>query len=766
MVKKQVFNSVGKSTPEELFVDIGLTIICIDESDVIHFISGDYKRYFLEEKELPTNLVGTLLPEIEIQLLKCFEQIKHSDANTLKTNIYDIEDRKCITVEIRKTLKFQDKKRLYVVKLQNEVIATLYDIEYDKRLSIALNEYPLKKIQRDSPIKSVSYKHKNKFKTFADSAGVGWIFLDLKLNILSCASEISHFFGVEFENTRNMIKRFSEAIVGYDIEDLCKQVIKTEELCVVEVQNNYGVWFSTTIQLDKDDLGQPMGILLSFFNIHEYKVQQIENKKIIDFFGKLVKTSPAVIMTYDVNKQQFSYVSSSIARFAGYAQSQNDVFKDAFFKNIIFSEDITLLKAHYENVARKNLSIPIQIEYRIVHKVTKEPIWLLATSSVYQRNAKGEVLSIITSTQNINETKKIKQELAEFTERVQAAFKCSRSAIWEWSSGKKNKAWWSEELCDLTGWNREEIGSSFRQLFGFIHKNDRVLFIKSMKSLIRKNKHYEKDIRIKTKENQFKWFKISANSNDSSNKKQMKVVGTLTYIHENKEAENKLRKLNEELERFAYLASHDLKEPLNTITSFIGLFKEEFFDALEADAKQYLQFIEGATIRMGSLIRDLMTYSQLENISLRRKSNNLNLIIGNVLNDLDEAIQASGAIIFVSELPKQVLCDRTQIRQLFQNLISNSIKYQYKNEVPKIDIGSIEKKEFYEFFIKDNGIGIAKKHHKRIFEVFKRLHLPEDYEGNGIGLANCSRIISNHHGNIWLTSELNSGTTFYFTLPK
>ncbi len=766
MVKKQAFNSLGKSSPEELFVDIGLTIICVDESCVIHFISGDYKRYCKVEKELITNLVGTLLPEIEIQLLKCFEQIKHSDANTLRTNIYDIDDRKCILVEIRKTLKFQDGKRLYVVKLQNEVISTLYDINYDKRLDIALDECTSIKIQRNLPIKDDLYRRKNKFKAFADNAGVGWIFLDLKLNILSCASEISHFFGVEFENSSNMIKKFSEAIVGHDIESLCKQVLNTEELCVVEVQNNYGIWFSATIQLDKDDLGQPMGLLLSFFNIHEYKVQLIERKKINDFFGKLVKTNPAVIMTYDIKKQQFSYVSSNIARFAGYNEKKDVVFNNEFFKSIIYPEDVSLLNTHYLDVAKKKLTIPQQIEYRIIDKVTKKPIWLLATSSIYQQNTEGEVLTIITSTQNINDTKNIKQELAVFTKRVQAAFKCSKSAIWEWSNDKKNKAWWSEELCDLTGWSTVEIGNSFRKLLGFIHENDRILFIKSLRSLSNKNKHYEKDIRIKTRDNQFKWFKISAKINEGEVHKQKKVIGTLTYIHEKKEADNKLKKLNEELERFAYLASHDLKEPLNTINSFVDLFKEEFFDNLEADAQQYIQFIEGATIRMGSLIKDLLAYSQLEYTFLKQVKNDLNLVVTDVLKDLKGAIEASEAMIFVSELPKKVICDQTQIRQLFQNLIINSIKYQYKSNVPKIKIGVTEKKEFYEFFIADNGIGIDKKHHKRIFEVFKRLHMPEEYEGNGIGLANCNRIINNHHGAIWLTSEPNSGTTFYFTLPK
>ncbi|WP_010180240.1 ATP-binding protein [Aquimarina agarilytica] len=766
MIKKQTFSSLKKSTPEELFVDIGLTIICVDENCVIHFISGDYKRYCIVKKELVTNLVGTLLPEIEVQLLKCFQQIKHSDSSILKTTIYDIEDRKCIIVEIRKTLKFQGGKRLYVIKLQNEVISALYDINYDEQLSIALNERSFENTPRNLPIKDDFYKHKNKFKTFADSAGVGWIFLDLKLNILSCASEISHFFGIEFENSREMIKKFSEAIIGHDIESLCKQVINTGELCVVEVQNNYGIWFSATIQLDKDDLGQPMGLLLSFFNIHEYKVALIERKKVNDFFGKLVKTSPAVITTYDIKKQQFSYVSSNIARFAGYTERKNEVFNNDFFMSIIYNNDISLLNAHYDDVAQKNGAIPLQIEYRILHKETKKPVWLLATSSVYQRSAAGEVLSIITSTQNINDTKKIKQELAVFTERVQAAFKCSRSAIWEWSSGQKNKAWWPEELCDLIGWSSSEIGSSFRQLLGFIHNDDRELFIKSLKLLSQENKHYEKDIRIKTKQRQFKWFRISAKINESEIDNQKKVVGTLTYIHEKKQAEHKLKKLNEELERFAYLASHDLKEPLNTITSFIGLFKEEFYEALESDAQQYLQFIEGATIRMGSLIKDLLAYSQLENVSLKQEANNLNLIVADVLNDIKKTIHVSGALICVSELPKEVICDRTQIRQLFQNLITNSIKYQCKNTIPKITIGCVDRKEFYEFFIKDNGIGIHKKHYKRIFEVFKRLHLPEDYEGNGIGLANCNRIINNHHGNIWLTSELNSGTTFYFTLPK
>ena len=163
---------------------------------------------------------------------------------------------------------------------------------------------------------------------------------------------------------------------------------------------------------------------------------------------------------------------------------------------------------------------------------------------------------------------------------------------------------------------------------------------------------------------------------------------------------------------------------------------------------KYLNFIEKASSRMIKLTNDLLVYSQLDDKSLNFESVNLNDLISKIEDDLRSIISETDAKISVDALPN-IVCDASQIKQLFQNLISNSLKYR-SDKTPEIHISYIEKALYYEFSIRDNGIGIQKKYHKQIFEVFKRLHSQKEYEGTGIGLANCKRIIDNHDGKIWV----------------
>ncbi len=221
---------------------------------------------------------------------------------------------------------------------------------------------------------------------------------------------------------------------------------------------------------------------------------------------------------------------------------------------------------------------------------------------------------------------------------------------------------------------------------------------------------------------------------------------------------------NKELEQFAYLASHDLKEPLRTVENYIQLFEEDYKNELDDKGLKYLNTVIGATKRMDNLIKTLLEFSRL---GINRKLSMVDCkhVIEDVLADLDSAISSSGAIIDVLNMPTINLFE-SEIRQLFQNLITNAIKFRKKDIVPLIRIGAEKINGGWKFSVSDNGIGIPAAYHKRVFEIFQRLHTSKQYEGTGIGLAHCKKIIQLHLGEIWIESTEGAGTIFYFTIPK
>ena len=230
-----------------------------------------------------------------------------------------------------------------------------------------------------------------------------------------------------------------------------------------------------------------------------------------------------------------------------------------------------------------------------------------------------------------------------------------------------------------------------------------------------------------------------------------------------KERTKELSHSNEELEQFAYVASHDLKEPLRMISSFTKLLEKEYKDKLSKEANEYIQFTVDGAKRMEELINDLLEYSKIGSQDKLFEDTNCEHLLDQTIKNLKITIEEKKAVITKDPLPI-VKADAAQLIQLFQNLISNSIKY-CKESPPRVHVSAKQDKENWIFSVKDNGIGIAPEHKERIFQMFQRLHTRQEYSGTGIGLASCKKIIERHRGNIWVESELGKGSTFYFTIP-
>ena len=242
----------------------------------------------------------------------------------------------------------------------------------------------------------------------------------------------------------------------------------------------------------------------------------------------------------------------------------------------------------------------------------------------------------------------------------------------------------------------------------------------------------------------------------------------LRMTHE--EAEKALResminieRSNAELEQFAYVTSHDLREPLRMITSFLQLLERRYQDQLDADASEFIGFAVDGAKRLDAMINDILIYSKVSNKERKLKLTNINVVIEQVALNLKTSIEETNAIVTFDSLPS-IVSDEQLMIQLFQNLISNSIKYR-SEKVPRIHISAEKNGNQYIFSIKDNGIGMSPKHLKKIFTIFQRLHTHEEYEGTGIGLAIVQKIVHQQGGQIWVESELGKGSTFYFTIP-
>lgn len=224
-----------------------------------------------------------------------------------------------------------------------------------------------------------------------------------------------------------------------------------------------------------------------------------------------------------------------------------------------------------------------------------------------------------------------------------------------------------------------------------------------------------------------------------------------------------LQRSNDELRQFAYIASHDLQEPLRTVSNYLQLIESRYPDKLDDAGREFIAFAVDGAVRMKNLINALLTYSRIDSRERKITLVDCQKVVDEVQRLLEATIKEAEADITIDNMPK-IRADEQLLVQLFQNLISNAIKY-HGTEKPKIQVSAVRDKNFWRFSVQDNGIGIEPQYMERIFVIFQRLHLQTEYPGTGIGLAICKKVVELHGGRIWVESEAGKGTTFLFTLP-
>ena len=406
---------------------------------------------------------------------------------------------------------------------------------------------------------------------------------------------------------------------------------------------------------------------------------------------------------------------------------------------------------------------------------------VLYNATVY-KDTRGNVLGVFAAARDVTEKKRAEDELDRYREHLEElveerttelhrsevslarAQEIAHLGSWELDL-VINKLTWSDEVYRIFGLQPKQFDATYEAFLERVHPDDRAAVDKTYSDSVQQGKDsYEIEHRIvrgDTGEIRFVHEKCEHFRDDAGNI--IRSVGMVHDITERKQHEQQLKRSNENLEQFAYVASHDLQEPLRIMASYSQLLERRYKEQLDRDAKDFIEFIVDAAGRMQTLITDLLAYSRAGRHDLTLSQVDCNKVMQKVTSALSKTIEAEEARVSWDELPV-VAGAEISFMQLFQNLIGNALKFR-SSEPPEINVSVINKNNEWVFSVSDNGIGIEPQYKERIFQIFQRLHSRSDYAGTGIGLSICKKIVDNFGGRIWVESESGKGSTFYFTVP-
>jgi PAS domain S-box-containing protein len=334
----------------------------------------------------------------------------------------------------------------------------------------------------------------------------------------------------------------------------------------------------------------------------------------------------------------------------------------------------------------------------------------------------------------------------------------------------------NEKFCAISQYSRDElIGQNHRILNSGHHSRE---FFKQMYHTIANGKPWCGEIKNRAKDGSIYWVDTTIVPTSSTEGKPCQYVAIRADITKRKLVEQalagqalelarrdeELARSNVELEQFAYVASHDLQEPLRAIANYTQLLAERYRGKLDEQGDKYIAYAVDGAVRMQSLIRDLLKFSRVGKAEIEPRTTDCGKVVEEALRNLQAAVKESGAVVNWNGLP-MVLADPGQLRQVFQNLIANAIKF-HGVETPVIQIDSEKKEHAWLLTVSDNGIGIPTESWRDIFVIFRRLHTRTEYAGNGIGLSICKKIVEGHGGKIWIEAQATPGCRFKFTLPS
>lgn len=323
--------------------------------------------------------------------------------------------------------------------------------------------------------------------------------------------------------------------------------------------------------------------------------------------------------------------------------------------------------------------------------------------------------------------------------------------------------YWNNRWYEFSGFDRQWLGDAGWE--PILHAEDFERCHDAWYESVRTGEPFQVEYRFwDRREKHWRWFMGRALPVRNEAGGIVKWFGSCTDIDDQKRVEDELRRVNQDLEQFAYSASHDLQEPLRGVKVYTELLSTRYGGKLDGEALEFLGYIRGGATRMELLVRDLLAYTQVTRLGPANEQTDANETLADTLANLKGAIVESGAQVTAGPLPR-LSVHALHLKQLFQNLVGNAVKYRSAERAPAVHVSAKEQNGYWVFSVRDNGIGIEPEYREHVFGLFKRLHTGDEYSGTGIGLAICQRIVERYHGRIWVESEPGEGSQFFFTLP-
>ena len=626
----------------------------------------------------------------------------------------------------------------------NESFETLFGYTYDETVGHSTNELGiwLTPQERDAEVEELQKRGKLPMHevTFGTKSG----------------KHIHVLFSVELINIKGQIYILTTSM---DITERKKaeqnnqKLLESEQLLTEELQTSNEELQSTTeeLQVTNEELHNQGDKLLkinkSLVESEERFRSIIENIQDgymrIDKAGNMIMVSPSAARMYRFNSIQEMIGTTT----------------HSYFKN---SEDRDLAIKKLEKYGKYD-------NYEVEARRNDGTFFWVSQNAQNYYDDQGNFQGRETIVRDINERKKFEASLRESEERLRLAQTSGNVGIWDWNT-ITNELNFTPELEQLYGLSPGSI-KTYNDWRELTHPDDIEKIEVERDEKIKNHELFDLEFRIFHKSNDIHWLSAKGGGIYDQKGDLTRVLGINMDITERKKTEEKmdtamdeLKRSNIELERFAYVSSHDLQEPLRMVTLYSQLLEKRYKDRLDSDADDFIEYIVEGAQRMRELIDGLLEYSRVKSHAKEFEKVDLEKVLDAVIHNLDLLIDEKNVSISHDSLPV-ISGDKYQMVQVFQNLISNAIKFQGPN-TPEINISVQKDEKEWIIAVKDNGIGIDPKHQKQIFEVFKRLHTKQQYPGTGIGLSITQKIIKHHRGRIWIESELGKGTIFYFTIPN
>ncbi|HVE60834.1 MAG TPA: PAS domain-containing protein, partial [Chitinophagaceae bacterium] len=657
-----------------------------------------------------------------------------------------------------------------------EVIGIAIDVDKEKRTAEQL------KLQEQQLLEAQEIAHIGSFT---------WYFNNRPSSV---TPELSKILEIDTDQPEEFFKR----VHPEDKERVEKAIEEAKKTGSFECEYRYHgnsqmkiIWAKGKIIYQDGEAVFMMGTIMDITERHNLLQELQENQ---NFIQKIADATPSIIALYNVNTGQYVFINQGLEKLLGYSNDKALEQGVQFFAEIVHPDDLdTLMEKNtkaleaandFDNEQKNDI---IEFVYRMLHQ-NGSYRWFHTYGTIFDRNNAGRVEHVLNISLDITEQIESTQKIKEQEHFIQHIAEASPTILYLFDVPENNFAYINREVYYVLGYTTEEIIEAGENVTAMLYHPDDYLLLPERKESNKKFQHQNSmvqyECRMKTKEGEWKWLLIrEVIFKWDEEDRPTQILGAALDITRRKEMERsiiqnayQLEQSNTSLEEFAYVASHDLKEPLRKISTFGDKLVATQIETLTDDGKFFLKKIVDAAQRMQTMITDLLSVSMISgNKSFQLYS--LQTVLEEVKQALEYKIEQQNAIIEGKDLPEAIIIP-SQFRQVFQNILSNSLKFVRENVQPVINIShtylqpeevenfQLQKANRYlKISFEDNGIGFEEEYSGKIFQIFQRLHGRNEYEGTGIGLAICKKIVEHHGGIIYATGKPNQGAVMTLILP-